>query len=119
MSADIPDVTPAAVTTPAPPPTAPTSRVAGWQVSDRLVCPEGHQITRRDSFLSGTLVCRCECGRGMLAIAAADLLTTVSPPARLVFTLEVTKAEVNWILRERPSLHQLLDRAGLLLGAAR
>lgn len=118
MSCDVPDVAPATAT-PAAPPTAPLSRTAGWQLADRLHCPIGHAITRRDTFLSGTLVFRCDCGRAMLALAIADLLTSVSPPARLVFTLEVTKAEVTWILRERPSLHELLDRAGLLLGAPR
>lgn len=102
---------------PAPPPPCPERRVAGWQLASKLHCPAGHLINRRDTFLTGTLVARCDCGRAMLAVAAANLLTNVSPPESLVFTVEITKAEASWVQRERPSLQQLLARAGLLLGA--
>jgi hypothetical protein len=113
---DFPEVPPGAPEVPTAP--APLDRrVAGWQLADAMRCPQGHLITRRDTFLSGTLVARCECGRAMLAIAAANLLTSGSPPERLVYSIEVTKLEASWIARARPSLHELLDRYGVLLGA--
>lgn len=113
-AAHIPDVPPSPHT-PTPPPAAHPQRTSGWQALATLRCPAGHPITRRDSFLSGTLVARCECGRAWLAVAAADLLTSVSPAPGLVYTIEITSPEAKWIVAERPSLHQLLDRAGLLL----
>lgn len=99
------------------PPAALERRVAGWQYATKLHCPAGHLITRRDTFLTGTLVARCECGRAVLAIALTQLLHSVSPPGTLLFTLEISKAEAMWIQRARPPLEELLDRAGLMVNA--
>lgn len=118
VTTPVPEVPPAAHT-PAPAPAPHPAPRSGWQALEKLKCPVGHTITRRDSLLSGTLVARCECGRAWLVVAVADLLTTVHPASSLVYTIEITSAEAKWILAERPSLHQLLDRAGLLLGASR
>lgn len=94
-------------------------RVAGWQYAGKLVCPAGHLMTRRDTFLSGTLVARCECGRAILAIAMTHLLRAVSPPGTLLYTLELSRAEAAWIQRTRPPLEELLERAGLMVTPAR
>jgi hypothetical protein len=75
-------------------------------------------MTRRDTFLTGTLIARCECGRAIVAVGIASLLTAVHPVSPLVYTLEITKAEAAWMQRERPSIDEVLDHAGLFFHQA-
>lgn len=118
MSVDFSDVPPRTPSSDRPP-APPTLRHSGWQLATKLHCPAHHLITRRDTFLTGTLIARCDCGRALLAVAAADLLTSVAPATSLVYTIEITKAEAAWIQRARPSLHEVLDQAGLLLAGGK
>lgn len=84
----------------------------GWASSERLICPAGHTIRRRDHLISGSLIARCHCGRAVLILAAIAPLTVEHP----VYLVEVGEAEVAWLRRARPSVFEVLELLGLLKG---